>query len=109
MNIFQLEACPPGGVSAWRPVRLEACPPGGAELESCPPGGLQLEGCPTGGTCEIYQLEECPPGEVSALEACPAGGAPAWRRVLLEACPLERCLPTVGAIVKILKMNFDQD
>ena len=29
MNIFQLEACLPGGVSAWRPVRLEACPPGG--------------------------------------------------------------------------------
>ena len=24
-----LEACPPGGVSAWRHVRLEACPPGG--------------------------------------------------------------------------------
>ena len=57
----------------------------------------------------MLQLEECPPGEVSALEACPAGGAPAWTRVLLEACPLERCLPTVDAIVKILKMNFDQD
>ena len=27
--IFQLEACPPGGVSAWRRVLLEACPPGG--------------------------------------------------------------------------------
>ena len=27
--IFQLEACPPGGVSAWRPVLLEVCPPGG--------------------------------------------------------------------------------
>ena len=29
MNIFQLEACPPGGVSSWRRVLLEACPPGG--------------------------------------------------------------------------------
>ena len=87
---FRMEECPPGGISTWRRVRLEACPPGGAELESCPPGGLQLEGCPTGGTCEIYQLEECPPGEVSALEACPPGGVSAWRRVLLEACPLER-------------------
>ena len=51
LHFVRLEACPLGGLSAWRPVLLEACPPGGAELESCPPGGLQLEGCPTGGTC----------------------------------------------------------
>ena len=101
MNIFQLEACPPGGVSAWRRVRLEACPPGGLSawrpvlLEACPPGGAELESCPLGG----FQLEGCPP-EACLLEGCPKeaeakisaggvspGGLSAWRRVLLEACP----------------------
>merc|ERR1711873_255407 len=53
-----LEACPPGGLSSWRPVLLEACPPGG--LSSWRP---------------------------VLLEACPPGGVSSWRRVLLEACP----------------------
>ena len=30
----------------------------------------------------------------ATLEACPRGGVSAWRHVLLEACPLERWLPT---------------
>ena len=81
-------------LEAWRGVRLEArpqeaCPQEGCPLEACP-----LEGCPLEAEALIlpdHQLEECP------LEACPPGGVSSWRRVLLEACPLERWLPTVGA------------
>ena len=87
MNIFQLEACPPGGVSAWRPVRLEACPPGGlsawrhVRLEALSWRAVLLEAFSWRDVRQEAPIKFTNWRNV-LLEACPP-----WRRVLLEACP----------------------
>ena len=106
---FNLNIFLAGGVSPWRPVRLEALSWRAVLLEAFSWRVVRLEAPEKFDNWRNVLLEKCPPWRRVRLEACPPGGMFAWRRVLLEACPLERCLPTVGAIVKILKMNFDQD
>ena len=90
---FNLNIFLAGGVSPWRPVRLEALSWRAVLLEAFSWRDVRQEAPVKFTNWRNVLLEKCPP----------------WRRVRLEACPLERCLPTVDAIVKILKMNFDQD
>ena len=74
-RLVRLEACPPGGVSAWRLVLRRLVRRRDVPRRLVFWRGVLRRQRPK------YQLEECP------LEACPPGGVSAWRHVRLEACP----------------------
>ena len=71
LHFVRLEACLPGGMSAWRRWA--------GELSSWRPSA--------GGMSDRRHLLNLPTGGMSSWRSVRPGGVSAWRRVRLEACP----------------------
>ena len=76
-----LEACPPGGLSSWRPVLLEALSWRAVLLEAFSWRDVRQEAPVKFTNWRNVLLEKCLPWRRVRLEACPPGGVSSWRLV----------------------------